>query len=82
MKVRKAGYRIAFTPYAQLTHFESKSRGLEDSPEKQKRLKKEAEIFCRYWRKELEQGDPYYNPNLSLTRTDCSLRRSGTPKYF
>lgn len=73
MKVRRAGYLAVFTPYAQLTHFESKTRGLEDSAEKQERLKKESDLFCSRWKKELEAGDPYYNPNLSLTKTDCSL---------
>ena len=77
MKVRKAGYLVAFTPYAELTHFESKSRGLEDSQEKKERLGREAGIFCGRWKKELEQGDPYYSPSLSLTKTDCSLRKSG-----
>lgn len=76
MKVRKIGYLVAFTPYAELTHFESKSRGLEDSKEKQERLGREAGIFCRCWKKELEQGDPYYSPSLSLTKTDCSLRKT------
>ena len=77
MKVREAGYLVAFTPYAELTHYESKSRGLEDSKEKKDRLSREAGIFCRRWGKELEQGDPYYNPGLSLTKTDCSLRKPG-----
>ena len=77
MKVRRAGYLVAFTPYAELTHYESKSRGLEDSKEKKDRLNREAGIFCRRWEKELEQGDPYYSPDLSLTKTDCSLRKPG-----
>ena len=77
MKVREAGYLVAFTPYAELTHYESKSRGLEDSKEKKDRLSREAGIFCRRWGKELKQGDPYYNPGLSLTKTDCSLRKPG-----
>ena len=68
---------VAFTPYAELTHYESKSRGLEDSKEKKERLSREAGIFCRRWGQELEQGDPYYNPGLSLTKTDCSLRKPG-----
>ena len=77
MKVRRAGYLVAFTPYAELTHYESKSRGLEDSKEKKDRLSREAEIFRGRWKEELEQGDPYYSPSLSLTKTDCSLRKPG-----
>ena len=53
MKVRRAGYLVAFTPYAELTHYESKSRGLEDSKEKKDRLSREAGIFCRRWEKEI-----------------------------
>lgn len=74
LRLRRAGLRVVFTPYAELTHYESRSRGLEDTPEKRRRLEREAEIFRKKWRPELEAGDPFYNPNLSVTRTDCSLR--------
>ena len=66
--------QIVFTPYAELIHYESKTRGLEDTEEKQQRLRKEAEIFEHKWKEVLEAGDPFYNRNLSLTKTDCSLR--------
>lgn len=74
LKLRKAGYRVVFTPYAELTHYESKTRGLEDTEEKRQRLRREADIFNEKWKDVMEAGDPYYNPNLSLTKTDCSLR--------
>lgn len=74
MRLRKAGLRVVFTPYAELTHYESKSRGLEDTEEKRRRLEEEAAIFKKKWQPELEAGDPFYNPNLSVTKTDCSLR--------
>lgn len=74
MRVRKAGYLIVFTPYAELYHYESKSRGLEDTPEKQKRFQGEVLHFQERWKKELEAGDPYYNPNFTLEREDFSLR--------
>ena len=74
MKFRAAGKKIIFTPYAELYHYESKSRGLEDTPEKQFRFDKEVKRFQEKWAQQLEMGDPYYSPNLSVTEGDCSLR--------
>lgn len=75
MRIRKAGYLIVFTPYAELYHYESKSRGLEDTPEKKKRFEKEVLLFQIRWKKELEAGDPYYNPNFTLDTEDFSIKR-------
>ena len=74
MRIRKAGYLIVWTPYAELYHYESKSRGLEDTPEKRKRFEGEVRRFQERWKKELAAGDPYYNPNLTLDREDFSIR--------
>ena len=74
MKFRAAGKKVVFTPYAELYHYESKSRGLEDTPEKQFRFDKEVKRFEEKWSEQLAKGDPYYNPNLSVTEGDCSLR--------
>lgn len=74
MKFRAAGKKIIFTPYAELYHYESKSRGLEDTPEKQFRFDKEVKRFQEKWAQQLEMEDPYYSPNLSVTEGDCSLR--------
>ena len=76
MRVRRAGYLIVWTPFAELYHFESKSRGYEDTPEKKARYMSEAERFHARWGKELAAGDPYYNPNLTLDREDFSLKLS------
>ena len=76
MRIRKAGYLIVWTPFAELYHYESKSRGLEDTPEKQARFRSEVLRFQQRWKKELEAGDPYYNPNLSLDRSDFSAEGS------
>ena len=70
MRIRKAGYLIVWTPYAELYHMESKSRGTEDTPEKQKRFNDEVLRFKTRWAKELEAGDPYFNPSFSLRRPD------------
>ncbi len=74
MRIREKGYLIVFTPFCELYHYESKSRGLEDTPEKQKRFAGEVERFQKRWRKILDDGDPYYNPNLTLDREDFSYR--------
>lgn len=75
MKLRQAGYLIVYNPYAELYHYESKSRGLEDTPEKVARFNKEIQIFERRWPDIMRDGDPYYNPNLTLKSQDFSLKR-------
>lgn len=74
MMVRKAGYLIVYNPAVELYHYESKSRGLEDTPEKVERFNSEVARFIDTWNKELEAGDPYYNINLSLDKADFSLK--------
>lgn len=74
MRIRQAGFLIVWTPFAELYHYESKSRGLDDTPEKRKRFEGEVRRFQTRWAKELAVGDPYYNPNFSLDREDFSLR--------
>ena len=74
MRIRKAGYLVIWTPFAELYHYESKSRGYEDTPEKQRRFEGEVRRFRERWEKELAAGDPYYNPNLTLDREDFSPR--------
>lgn len=70
----KAGYVNVFTPFAELYHFESVSRGLDDQGEKAERYNRESEAFRKKWKEVLEAGDPYYNPNFSLDRSDFALR--------
>ncbi len=74
MKVRKLGLRCVYDPYVTFHHYESKSRGLEDTPEKIKRFNSEIVEFAGRWGEILANGDPYYNPNLSLGRADFGLR--------
>ena len=75
MKVRQKGYLIVYNPYAELYHYESKSRGLEDTPEKLERFHNEIRIFETRWPDIMKNGDPYYNSNLSLETQDFSLKR-------
>ena len=77
LKLRKLGLLNVFTPFAELYHFESISRGLDDQGEKAERYNRESAHFRDKWKKELQQGDPYYNPNFSLDRSDFSLRVEG-----
>ena len=66
LKIREAGYLVVYNPYAELYHYESKSRGLEDTKEKLERFHKEMDIFRSKWSEIIKNGDPFYNPNLSL----------------
>ena len=74
LRIRKAGYLIVWTPYAELYHYESKSRGYEDTPEKMERFNGERERLRARWADVIDAGDPYYNPNLRLDREDFSFR--------
>ncbi|CAM5224722.1 glycosyltransferase family 2 protein [Alishewanella longhuensis] len=77
LRVRAAGYRVVFTPYAQLYHHESVSRGVDDSPEKQKRASVEVNYMQQTWQ-EVIQNDPFYHPNLNYARPD--FRLSAAPR--
>ena len=72
LRLQEAGYRIIFTPHAQLYHHESASRGRDLSADQQARAAREIATVRRKWRSRL-QYDPYYNPNLSYRRPDFSL---------
>lgn len=72
LKVREAGYRNLFTPYAQLIHHESKSRGKKRNKIQRQMLKAEADFLRKKWGKILNT-DSAYNKNLTLSREDFSL---------
>ncbi|MFL9990409.1 glycosyltransferase family 2 protein [Paraburkholderia sediminicola] len=72
LRVRQAGYRNVWTPYAELYHHESATRGAEDTPEKISRFNKESELVRQRWG-DLLLNDPYYSPNLTLTADDFSF---------
>ena len=76
LKVREKGYRVIYNPYALLYHYESKSRGYEDTPEKIERFQGESLYLVEKWSKIMDEGDPHYNPNLSLSTTDFSIREN------
>ena len=75
LKIRQAGYLIVWTPCAELTHFESRSRGPDvDTREKKRFFFRETDRFLRRWRRTITEGDPYYNPYLTREKEDFSLR--------
>lgn len=78
MRIRKAGYLVVYNPNVELYHYESKSRGQdEESPEKLRRFNQESERFQKQWCRELEGGDPYYNPHLSVQSDNFALAENG-----
>ena len=72
----KAGRVNVFTPFAELYHYESASRGTDLSGANAERYEKESALFRERWKELLAQGDPYYNPNFSLDRSDFALKIS------
>ena len=74
LRVNQAGYYVVYDPYAELYHFESKTRGTEDSKEKVRRFQNEIEFLRTRWEGLLKEGDPFYNKNLSLSKWNYSLR--------
>ena len=73
LKIREKGYLNIFTPFAELYHYESKTRGMEEG-EKLRRYERECAHFRDKWKEQLDAGDPYYNPNFSLDYYDFTLR--------
>lgn len=73
LSILQRGYLNTWTPYAELYHHESKTRGYEDTPEKKERFEKERNYFKHKWAKWLKIGDPYYNPNLTLDAENFSI---------
>lgn len=74
LRVKEAGHKIIYNPFAVWYHDESKTRGAEDTPEKIERFRGEIEYFQRRWADFLYKGDPAYNPNLALDRHDFALK--------
>ena len=74
LKIREKGKLIVYNPYVQFIHYESKSRGFEDTPEKQARFKNEIDRFYEKWQSYLDKGDPYYNINLRLDNDQYAIR--------
>ena len=74
LRIRRLGLLVVYDAWARFHHYESKSRGLEDTAEKKERFRREVTHLQQNWCDILSVGDPYYNPNLSLERQDFSLK--------
>lgn len=74
LRTGQKGYLVVYQPYVEMYHYESKSRGSEDSEEKIRRFQSEIEFMRTRWIDLLKQGDPYYNKNLTLSKWNYSLR--------
>lgn len=75
MKIRASKHRIVFTPYVELYHYESKSRGKEETRAQLERFHGEIALFEKKWPEILKKGDPAYSVNLALDNGNCTLRR-------
>lgn len=87
LRVRNKGKLIVYNPYACFYHYESKSRGNENTPKKMKRFNREIGMFIKKYEKLLVDGDPFYNPNLTLGHTggywlrDFDIEEIGKPLW-
>jgi len=74
LRLREKGLLNVWNPYCELYHYESASRGADDQGDKAKRYEEESARFRERWKKQLEKGDPYFNPNFSLDKSNYSLK--------
>lgn len=75
LRIREKGLLVVYQAYVELYHYESLTRGYDKSAENKKRFEAETKRFKSKWAEVLEKKDPYYNPNFSLLRNDCSLQK-------
>ena len=74
LKIREKGYLIVYNPYIELMHYESKTRGYENTPEKQERFERECNNFKTKWKDLLSKPDPYLNINFSRNTALYNVR--------
>lgn len=74
LKIREKGKLIVYTPFVEFYHYESKTRGYEDTPEKQARFAREIDHFKQKWSKYYEKVDRYYNPNFALDSHNYDIK--------
>ena len=66
LKVRKLEKLVVYNAFSEWYHYESKSRGYEDTPEKKERFEREVGHFRQVWSEKLAKTDEYYNPNFDM----------------
>ncbi|MBF1002333.1 MAG: glycosyltransferase [Lachnospiraceae bacterium] len=74
LKLRAKNYLNVFTPFCEAYHYESASRGDDLTGENARRYNEESAHFRKRYKEVLQKGDPYYNPNFTLDKSDFSLR--------
>ncbi|MBF1040833.1 MAG: glycosyltransferase, partial [Lachnospiraceae bacterium] len=74
LKLREKNYLNVFTPFCEAYHYESASRGDDLTGENARRYNEESAHFRKRYKEVLQKGDPYYNPNFTLDKSDFSLR--------
>lgn len=77
LRVRENQKLIVYDPYTRAYHYESKSRGSDETPENKARFEREKRLFRSKWKKYIKDGDPYYNVNLTLERPDFAVKAGG-----
>ena len=75
LKIIKSGKLIIYNPFVELIHYESKSRGYDDTPEKKERFQNEIDLFYKKWGDYKKKGDPYYNINLRLDSDQFDIKQ-------
>ncbi len=73
LKIRELNKLIVYNPFVELIHYESKTRGDDNTPEKKKRFEGEIKRFLNKWNKFLEKGDPYFNINFDRFSNKCDI---------
>jgi len=81
LRIRQTGRWIVWTPYAELYHYEQKTRGRDTTAPKKALLTREMHAFMSKWWEVLQEGDPFYSPNLSLDVADFTLKRGPVVLY-
>ena len=74
MRIKQLGKQVVFQAFVELYHYKSRTKASKDAGGKRERFYKEAQLFKERWEEILKKGDPYYNPNLTLKHSDCSIK--------
>lgn len=74
LKIREIGKKVIYYPFVEFIHYESKTRGYENTPEKQERFQNECNRFKTKWKEVIAKGDPYYNVNFSDNTANYEIK--------
>ncbi len=76
LKIRNTGRLIVYNPFVEMYHYESKTRGDDNTPENLSRFQSEINLFLEKWKEKIDSGDEYYNKNLSLESDQYDVKLS------